>query len=63
MTDTTTRDGRDYSYTEVEAQEYKMQTPMHELGRTSSSFAYPVRTRTGTAWKKAPLNKNMTKAS
>lgn len=63
VTATTTREGRDHSYTEVEAREHKMQTPMHELGRASSSIAYPVRTRTGTAWKKAPLNRKMTKAA
>lgn len=63
VTATATAQGRDYSFTEVEAREYEMQTPMHELSKASASFAYPVRTRTGTAWKKAPLNKTMTRGS
>ncbi len=56
-------EGSKYEYTLLTAKEYTMQTPMHELSRASSSFAYPVRTRTGTAWKSAPLNPDMTKAS
>lgn len=63
VTGTRTMQGHDYSYTEVEAAEYEMQTPMHELSTASSTYTHPVRTKTGTAWKKAPLNPAMTKAA
>ena len=55
--------GADYTYTDVQATEYAMQTPMHELSTASSTYTHPVRTKSGTAWKKAPLNPSMTKAA
>ncbi len=63
VTDTTIRNGRDYRYTEVTVTELPMQTPIHELSRASTSYAYPVRTKTGDAWRTAPLNPKMTSAA
>ncbi len=63
VTGTRTMQGRDYSYTEADATEYEMQTRMHELSTASSTYTHPVRTKTGSAWKKAPLNPAMTKAA
>lgn len=63
VTGTTVRDGRDYRYTEVSVEELPMQTPIHELSKASASYAYPVRTKTGDAWRTAPLNPKMTAAA
>lgn len=63
VTGTTVRNGRDYRYREVEVKELAMQTPIHELSRASASYAHPVRTKTGDAWRGAALNPKMTAAA
>lgn len=63
VTGTTVHQGRDYRYTEVSVKELPMQTPIHELSKASASYAHPVRTKTGDAWRTAPLNPKMTSAA
>lgn len=63
VTSTTVHQGRDYRYTEVSVAELPMQTPIHELSKASASYAHPVRTKTGNAWRNAPLNPKMTTAA
>jgi D-alanyl-D-alanine dipeptidase len=60
ITGTEDKEGLDYSYTELTAEEYVMPTPVHELSKAAASFAYPVTTNSGTAWQKAPPGPNMT---
>jgi D-alanyl-D-alanine dipeptidase len=63
VTETTRRQGRDYSFNEVVAEEYTMPTPIHELSKAAAALSAPTNTRTGDAWRNAKAGPNMNDAA